>query len=246
MQEGPYASRFTEPIRRRHRRAVPPLGCDDRAGVFAAPPHDCPAEAVGTTPRTADGHPDLTGVWNGLGDNLNGIPNQIANNGLSIEAIDDARSAQRPADRHVPAEHQSSAEQRAGRACGRLLRRVGSNRPVYKPEYWEMVHYLDHNSNERSVEQLHAGGHSARRHPVVHRPAADASHVRLSRPGRLDRHPDDMPHDSAGRPPAHRCRSSMERIPAKPSRTGRATRSSLIRGVQHQHLVRSDWRLLPQ
>ena len=48
IQEGPYASRFTEPIRRRHRRAVPPLGCDDRAGVFAAPPHDeRPAEAVG-------------------------------------------------------------------------------------------------------------------------------------------------------------------------------------------------------
>ena len=38
----------------------------------------------------------------------------------------------------------------------------------------------------------------------------------------------------------------MERIPAKPSHTGRATRSSLIRGVQHQHLVRSDWWLLPR
>jgi hypothetical protein len=29
-----------------------------------------------------------------------------------------------------------------------LLRRVGANRPIYKPEYWEMVKNFDHNSNE--------------------------------------------------------------------------------------------------
>ena len=27
-------------------------------------------KAVGPTPQTPDGHPDLTGFWNGLGDNL--------------------------------------------------------------------------------------------------------------------------------------------------------------------------------
>src|SRR5438067_5389505 len=46
---------------------------------------NAPPKPSGTTPRAPDGHPDLTGVWNGLGDNLLGVPNQIANNGLAIE-----------------------------------------------------------------------------------------------------------------------------------------------------------------
>src|SRR5215470_12257434 len=52
---------------------------------------NAPPKPTGATPRTADGHPDLTGVWNGLGDNLNGVPNQIANNGISIESETAAR-----------------------------------------------------------------------------------------------------------------------------------------------------------
>src|SRR6266852_6247488 len=46
---------------------------------------NAPPKPSGTTPRAPDGHPDLTGLWNGLGDNLLGVPNQIANNGLAIE-----------------------------------------------------------------------------------------------------------------------------------------------------------------
>ena len=34
--------------------------------------NNAPPKPSGPTPRTADGHPDLTGVWNGLGDNLLG------------------------------------------------------------------------------------------------------------------------------------------------------------------------------
>src|SRR6059036_2562445 len=48
--------------------------------------NNAPPKPSGPTPRTPDGHPDLTGVWNGLGDNLLGVPNQIANNGLAIES----------------------------------------------------------------------------------------------------------------------------------------------------------------
>jgi hypothetical protein len=110
---------------------------------------NAPPKPVGTTPRTADGHPDLTGVWNGLGDNLNGIPNQIANNGLAIESETSARDlhtgqaiAVFPRNTTRP-QNNEQAERAAS-----LLRRVGGNKPIYKPEYWQMVKDLDHNSNE--------------------------------------------------------------------------------------------------
>src|SRR5215472_12390212 len=48
---------------------------------------NAPPKPTGTTPRTSDGHPDLTGVWNGLGDNLNGVPNQMANDGISVDSV---------------------------------------------------------------------------------------------------------------------------------------------------------------
>src|SRR2546422_3957228 len=35
--------------------------------------NNAPPKPSGATPRTPDGHPDLTGVWNGLGDNLLGV-----------------------------------------------------------------------------------------------------------------------------------------------------------------------------
>ena len=110
---------------------------------------NAPPKPSGPTPRTADGRPDLTGVWNALGDNLNGIPNQIANNGLAIESdrsTRDLHSGQQVATFPRNTTRPQNNEQ-AERAAA-LLRRVGSNRPVYKPEYWEMVKNFDHNANE--------------------------------------------------------------------------------------------------
>ena len=88
--------------------------CFATAVVFAQNPAprtgprtvNAPPKPTGATPRTADGHPDLTGVWNGLGDNLNGVPNQIANNGIAIES--ETQSGP-----HVVAEWLGSAQKKA-------------------------------------------------------------------------------------------------------------------------------------
>ena len=110
---------------------------------------NAPPKPAGATPRAADGHPDFTGVWNALGDNLNGVPNQIANNGISIESATVAR------DLHSGQlvtvfprlDNRPQNNEQAERAAA-LLRRSGSNRPIYKPEYWDMVKYNDGNANE--------------------------------------------------------------------------------------------------
>jgi hypothetical protein len=110
---------------------------------------NAPPKPSGVTPRTADGHPDLTGVWNGLGDNLNGVPNQIANNGVVIESDTSARDLHSGLAIAVLPRNTTRIlnEEQAERAAA-LLRRSGSNRPVYKPEYWETIKNFDHNSNE--------------------------------------------------------------------------------------------------
>ena len=48
-------------------------------------PTNGPPKPSGTTPRTPDGHPDLTGVWNGRGDSLTGVPNQLRNSGVIVD-----------------------------------------------------------------------------------------------------------------------------------------------------------------
>jgi hypothetical protein len=108
-----------------------------------------PVAPSGPTPRTSDGHPDLTGVWNGLGDNLIGVPNQTANAGIAIEnetptrdVSSGARIATFPRGTTIPLN-----DEQAERAAA-LMRRMGSNKPVYKPQYWETVKKLDQNANE--------------------------------------------------------------------------------------------------
>jgi hypothetical protein len=110
---------------------------------------NAPPKPSGTTPRTPDGHPDLSGVWNGLGDNLIGVPNQMANAGIAIESETSTRdisSGARIATFPRGTTDRLNDEQ-AERAAA-LVRRMGSNRPVYKPQYWETVKSLDQNANE--------------------------------------------------------------------------------------------------
>jgi hypothetical protein len=108
-----------------------------------------PPAPSGPTPRTPDGHPDLSGVWNGLGDNLIGVPNQMANAGIAVETETSTRDVSSGARIATFPRNSSSPlnDEQAERAAT-LVRRMGSNRPVYKPQYWETVKNLDQNANE--------------------------------------------------------------------------------------------------
>jgi hypothetical protein len=108
-----------------------------------------PPKPTGETPRTPDGHPDLTGLWNGMSDNLDTIANQIYNDGISIEGPhlthdinDGAKIATWPVSRV------SKQNDEQYNRAGTLMRRVGSSLPIYKPQYWEMVQDLDTNAND--------------------------------------------------------------------------------------------------
>jgi len=110
---------------------------------------NAPRAPSGPTPRTPDGHPDLSGVWNGLGDNLNGVPNQMANAGIAVESetsthdvFSGARIATFPRNTDAPLN-----DEQAERAAA-LLRRMGSDKPIYKPQFWDTVKNFDHDANE--------------------------------------------------------------------------------------------------
>src|SRR5579871_4049037 len=91
-----------------------------------------PPKPSGSTPRTPDGHPDLSGVWNALGDGLTGVPNQMANDGISIESANSTHDIFNGAKiATFPLTKRGQDDEKAERAAS-LLRRIGANRPVYK------------------------------------------------------------------------------------------------------------------
>jgi hypothetical protein len=105
-------------------------------------------EPTGTTPKASDGHPDLSGVWNGLGENLGGVPNQMYNAGIEVraESTRDVVSGAEIATWPVQG-HRTQNDEQAERAAT-LLRRMGSNKPMYKPQYWATVKDFDANAND--------------------------------------------------------------------------------------------------
>jgi hypothetical protein len=92
------------------------------------------SEATVSTPMTADGHPDLSGLWNG-------------GRGMAAAADDGAAE---PADKNVI---KSVLNARGGSLANferdnSLTRRMDPNKPVYKPQYWTLVQSLDQTGND--------------------------------------------------------------------------------------------------
>jgi hypothetical protein len=92
------------------------------------------AAADVSTPRTADGHPDLSGVWGGG-----------AGGGGARQADDDGSgnlSEVFPSRRCAPNQVKCS-EYTNQSEDGEFTARNNPNRPVYKPEFWDKVQELD-------------------------------------------------------------------------------------------------------
>ena len=102
------------------------------------------AAAPGTevqTPRTADGHPDLSGMWGGGGGGGDADAGAGADNndGDIVTNVGSRRCApsQVKCDEHSNQSYD-----------GEFTARQDRNRPLYKPEYWDRVQYLDVNTNK--------------------------------------------------------------------------------------------------
>jgi hypothetical protein len=107
-----------------------------------------PLTPTGPTLMTPDGHPDLTGLWNGLADNLLGVPNQIHNVGIEV-GTDATRNIHSGAQIATwPLQKRKPQNNEQNERAAPLLRRMGSNRPIYKPEHWQRVKDFDAISNE--------------------------------------------------------------------------------------------------
>src|SRR3989454_9021742 len=89
--------------------------------------NNAPPKPSGPTPRTPDGHPDLSGVWNGLGDNLLGVPNQIANVGVAVSETSTRDLFSGAPLATFPRNTTRALNSEEGERAASLLRRIGSN-----------------------------------------------------------------------------------------------------------------------
>jgi len=102
-----------------------------RAGGAAPPQQNVP------TPRTPDGHPDLSGMWGGGGGGGGGDkPDEKGNLTVVFK--------QRPCSDHQRDSGECAQAVNFERDSG-VQQRADQNMPMYKPELWDRVQYLDRN-----------------------------------------------------------------------------------------------------
>jgi len=95
------------------------------------------AESNVPTPHLSDGHPDLSGMWGGGGGG--GREYEVDAQGNATDIF--------PSRRCAPSQAKCS-EYTNQSYDGEFTARMSANRPLYKPEYWDKVQYLDMNTNK--------------------------------------------------------------------------------------------------
>src|SRR5437588_12956076 len=88
-----------------------------------------------STVRPADGHPDLSGLWNG------------AVNGINRTSEDSGNITSNVASRRCAPNQRGCKDQTNQTVDGEFTRRMDPNRPLYKPEFWDKVQDPDRNTN---------------------------------------------------------------------------------------------------
>jgi hypothetical protein len=115
-----------------------------------------------STPRTPDGKPDLSGMWDGNPVSRGGVakcdPSQkgcfeISPGTFPVRQEENGVSQRVSSRRCDPTEKGPDGlacyENTNQNADGEFTNRLDSNRPLYKPEYWDKVQDLDYNTNTK-------------------------------------------------------------------------------------------------
>ena len=135
----PAAAATTVPV------AIPAAAPGGRGGAAG------PAAANVTTPRAADGHPDLNGRWGGgAGGGIGTGPVQgLDKDGkrVTFESLEEAKAkATKIFARNYNARHGNPTWAERDQGMNDRFRDL-QNPPIYKPENWEKVQYLDLHGN---------------------------------------------------------------------------------------------------
>ena len=95
-------------------------------------------ESTVSTPRAPDGKPDLSGMWNRRGGGISGFTNQTEDDGDIVRLF--------PSRRCAP--NQVGCRDNTNQANDyEFTGRTDPNRPLYRPEHWDKVQYLDYDTN---------------------------------------------------------------------------------------------------
>ena len=103
-----------------------------------------------STPRMPDGKPDLSGMWQDprrlwLSSQQSSFTDKKDENGNASERFESRRCA--PTQKGI--DGVGCFEETNETTDGEFTGRIDSNRPLYKPEYWDKVQDLDYNTNTK-------------------------------------------------------------------------------------------------